>query len=141
MSWAKRSAHNILPLSRNKTDLKSALREWVYNGEMYDLEEPVEECELCNHPDIRYQFKIVNTHNANEMLVGSECINRFEITATDEYGIPLSKDESARKVNRDKRYLIEEAGKKRLIFPGSMEILLWDWLPWLPPIILDNGAR
>jgi hypothetical protein len=40
MSWAKRSAENLLPLSNEKESLKNALREWIYSGEMYDLEEP-----------------------------------------------------------------------------------------------------
>ncbi len=115
MSWAKRSSENILPLSENTNNLRLALCEWSYDGDMYDLEKPIETCELCEHPDIRYQFKIVNTHNFHEMLVGSECINKFQISATDEQGNVLGTKESARKVNRDKRYLVEEARKRRLI--------------------------
>ncbi len=115
MSWAKRSATNIFPLSENKNDLKMALNEWLYEGDMYDLEEPIETCELCGYQDIRYQFKIINKNNSNEMLVGSECINKFQISATDNEGNILDTEESARKVNRDRRYLIEEARKKRLI--------------------------
>jgi len=115
MSWAKRSATNIFPLSENKNDLKMALNEWLYEGDMYDLEEPIETCELCCYQDIRYQFKIINKNNSNEMLVGSECINKFQISATDNEGNILDTEESARKVNRDRRYLIEEARKKRLI--------------------------
>ena len=114
MNWAKRTSANILPLSENKHDLKAALHEWSYDGDMYDLGKPIETCELCDHPDIRYQFKIVNNHNPNVMLVGSECINKFEISATDELGNVLGKVESARKVNKDKRLLIEEARKRRL---------------------------
>lgn len=115
MSWAKRSAANIFPFSENKDDLKLALNEWLYVGDMYDLEKPNETCELCDHPDIRYQFKIKNIHNSNEMLVGSECINKFKISAIDDDGTILSVEESARKVNRDRRHLVEEARKKRLI--------------------------
>jgi len=115
MSWAKRSATNIFLLSENKNDLKMAINEWLYEGDMYDLEEPIEICELCDHPDIRYQFKIINKNNPNEMLVGSECINKFQISATDDEGNILNTEESSRKVNRDRRYLIEEARKKRLI--------------------------
>lgn len=37
MTWAKRSAENLLPLSEEKESLKDALREWIYSGEMYDL--------------------------------------------------------------------------------------------------------
>ena len=86
MNWASRAAENILPLSREKMNLASALAEWLYTGDTYDLEKPIETCELCGHPDLRYQFRIENRHNGNELLVGSECINRFTIRATDSFG-------------------------------------------------------
>jgi hypothetical protein len=115
MSWATRSAANLLPLSVERTQLAPALREWLYTGDMYDLGAPVEACELCEHPEIRYQFKIINRHNGNEMLVGSECINKFSISATDELGNVLNRDDSRRRVNRDRRFLVNEARKRRLI--------------------------
>ena len=115
MNWAKRSAENLLPLSKDKNSFKAALREWLYTGDMYDLEIAEETCELCEHPEIRYQFKIVNRHNGNEMLVGSECINKFEISATDDVGHVLDREDSRRRVNRDRRFLVNEARKKRMI--------------------------
>jgi hypothetical protein len=115
MTWARRSAENLLPLSEEKESLKDALREWIYSGDMYDLEEPRETCELCEHPDIRYQFKITNRLNMNELLVGSECINKFGILAVDDAGIVLDQGQSRRRVQQDRRYLIAEARKKRLI--------------------------
>lgn len=115
MSWAQKSAANLLPLSIEQSRLAIALKEWLYTGDMYDLEEPVETCELCEHPDIRYQFKIINRHNGNEMLVGSECINKFGISATDELGNVLNREESRRRVNRDRRHLVNEARKRRMI--------------------------
>jgi len=115
MSCAKQSAENLLPLSNEKESLKQALREWIYAGEMYDLEEPRETCELCDHPDIRYQFKIRNTLNENELLVGSECINKFGILALDEKRKVLDRQQSRRRVEQDRRYLVAEARKRRLI--------------------------
>lgn len=115
MTWAQKSAANLLPLSVESAQLTVALREWLYTGDMYDLETPIETCELCEHPDIRYQFKIINRHNGNEMLVGSECINKFGISATDELGNILGRDESRRRVNRDRRFLVNEARKRRLV--------------------------
>ena len=106
MSWAERSAANLLPLSEETSNLKAALHEWVYSGEMYDLTEPIETCELCEHPDIRYQFKIVNTLNGSELLVGSECITKFGILAVGESGELLNQAESRRKVQQDRRFLI-----------------------------------
>ncbi|MTI52163.1 MAG: hypothetical protein FH757_11090 [Alcanivorax sp.] len=115
MSWVARSVENILPLSEEASELATALREWAYTGDMYDLETPEETCELCEHPDIRYQFKIVNRHNGNELLVGSECINKFGIAATDELGNILDWEDSRRRVNRDRRFLVNEARKRRMI--------------------------
>lgn len=115
MNWAVRSADNLLPLSEEKHHLNIALREWLYLGDMYDLEAPKETCELCEHPNIRYQFKIVNRSNGNEMLVGSECINKFGISATDELGVILDREGSRRRVNRDRRFLVNEARKRRMI--------------------------
>jgi len=77
MSWASRSAENILPYSNEKRDLALALKEWLYTDDMLDLEAPIEDCQLCDHPDIRYQFSIQNKFNGHELLVGSECINSF----------------------------------------------------------------
>ncbi|WP_339783710.1 hypothetical protein [uncultured Marinobacter sp.] len=115
MNWASRAAENILPLSREKMNLASALAEWLYTGDTYDLEKPIETCELCGHPDLRYQFRIENRHNGNELLVGSECINRFTIRATDSFGRVLDENASRKKVSQDRRLLIEDARKKRLI--------------------------
>jgi len=82
---------------------------------MFDLENPIESCELCKHPNIRYQFNIRNQNNGNELLVGSECINKFNIRATDNDGTVLNLEMSRNKVNRDRRYLVDEARKKRMI--------------------------
>ncbi len=115
MSWASRAAENLLPLSREQESLAQALREWRYTGEFHDLEAPVEDCELCDHPDIRYQFEIRNLHTAEALLIGSECIHRFGIAATDEEGRTLDAAGTRKKVERDRRKLIEEARKRRVI--------------------------
>jgi hypothetical protein len=115
MAWTQKSAANLLPLSVEDSQLADALREWLYTGDMYDIESPTEMCELCEHTAIRYQFKIINRHNGNEMLVGSECINKFGISAADELGNILGYKESRRLVNRDRRYLVNEAKKRHLI--------------------------
>ncbi|WNO08666.1 hypothetical protein [Teredinibacter sp. KSP-S5-2] len=58
MTWASKCSANVFPLSKNNNGLRKALNEWIYDGDMYDLEEPKETCELCNRPNIRYQFKM-----------------------------------------------------------------------------------
>lgn len=115
MSWAERAAANLLPLSKERADLALALREWRYTGDFNDLEAPIETCQLCDHPDIRYQFEIRNLLTGDTLLIGSECINRFGIAATDEEGRTLSREESRKKVSHDRRSLIEEARRKRVI--------------------------
>jgi hypothetical protein len=115
LNWKVRSESNLLPLSIEQSSLYRALLEWLYSGEMYDLGSPHATCELCEHPDLRYQFKIVNKYNGDELLVGSECITRFRITAVDESGIALSRDESRKKVARDRRCLILNSKNKRQI--------------------------
>lgn len=115
MSWASRAAKNLLPLSREKSDLARALDEWRYTGEFHDLEEPRETCQLCDHPDIRYQFEIENEHTSEALLIGSECIHRFGIVAIDEHGQKLDADATRKKVDKDRRKLIEEARKRRVI--------------------------
>ncbi|WP_339872979.1 hypothetical protein [uncultured Brevundimonas sp.] len=115
MSWAQRAARNLLPLSREKSDLAVALREWRYEGGFYDLELPEETCELCDHPDIRYQFEIRNRFIDSRLPISSECINRFGISATGEDGEDLDAAGTRKKVGRDRRTLVEEARKKRVI--------------------------
>lgn len=115
MSWKENSVKNLLPLSLEQASFSVALREWLYTGDTYDLEVPEELCELCEHPEIRYQFKIINRNNGNELLVGSECINKFGIIASDELGNLLNSEASRRRVNRDRRQLISEARSRRQI--------------------------
>lgn len=112
MSWASRAAANLLPLSRDRDDLARALKEWRYTGHFHDLDEPSADCELCDHPEIRYQFEIRNLFTAEALLIGSECINRFGIAATDEEGRALDAAGTRQKVARDRRWLVED-GKKR----------------------------
>ena len=115
MSWAERAAANLLPLSKVKSDLARALHEWRYTGSFNDLEAPVETCQLCDHPDIRYQFEIRNLITGASLLIGSECINRFGISATDDEGNTLDREDSRKKVSHDRRHLVEEGRKRRVI--------------------------
>ena len=115
MSWAQRAARNILPLSQEKSNLAAALKEWRYEGGFHDLEAPDADCELCDHPDIRYQFEIRNRLTDARLQIGSECINRFGIGATGEDGEDLDGAGTRKKVSRDRRTLVQEARKKRVI--------------------------
>jgi hypothetical protein len=113
--WAKRAAENLLPLSEDRDDLPVALKEWVYSGDMDDLEHERSSCGLCEHPDIRFEFEIVNRLNGNSLLVGSECIKKFEIPALDDQGRLLTGVAAKRKVNADRRTLIRKAESRSVI--------------------------
>lgn len=115
MTWTERVGETLAPLGIEQHDVLKMLREWYYTGNAYDLEAPIDDCELCSHPEIRYQFEIVNQYTANELLVGSECIKRFRISALDESGKRLGQYASHQKVNRDRNKLISNARQKRTI--------------------------
>lgn len=120
-NWARRAAANLLPLSREKRSLARALGEWLYTGDMYDYEEPIETCQLCDHPDLRYHFEVANRFTGHRLLVGSECITRFGILAVGEDGAILSAEATARKVKRDRARLVTE-GKKRSVIQSLVQL-------------------
>ncbi len=115
MSWVERVMKSIFPLSVEKENIQKALKEWFYTGETYDLGQPLEDCEICGHSGIRYQFTIQNRNNKNELLIGSECITRFDISAIGENGEILNREGTSKKVRKDRNKLVTEARKKRLI--------------------------
>lgn len=115
MSWLDRVSEVLAPLSIEQADVREMLAEWYYTGNAFDLDEPVENCQLCGHPEIRYQFEIRNEHTEFELLVGSECIKKFRISAVDESGDRLDADESKQKVDRDRNKLITDAKQRRVI--------------------------
>lgn len=104
-----RVRHNIFSVSVERNDLRKALDEWIYEGNMYDIEIAEEVCELCDHSNIRYQFEIINIHNKNKLLIGSECINKFKISVIDKTGNKLSNEEAKKKVNQDRNKLVTDA--------------------------------
>lgn len=116
MNWISHASDNLLPLSKERERLDIALKEWEYRGNTYDLEVPSETCQLCSHPDIRFQFEIVNKNNSNSLLVGSECIKRFDgIAVLDAEGNALTTEEAKQKVNHDRRKLVTDAEVRSLL--------------------------
>lgn len=114
MSWVERASETLLPLSRAVT-LSAALAEWRYTGRFTDLETPQETCQLCGQQDLRYQFEIENAFCGAALMVGSECIKRFNIGGLDEHGQPMDAARTARLVDRDRRHLVDDARKKRVM--------------------------
>lgn len=115
MKWLGRAKANLLPLSTDKNDIRSAFGEWEYHGEMNDAGEAVEVCRLCDHPNIRFQFEILNKNNQNTLPIGSECITKFGVQVFDENGNVLEGVHARKKVVKDRRRLIIDAKVKRMI--------------------------
>ncbi|MEC1782111.1 hypothetical protein [Schinkia azotoformans] len=115
MSWMERVKKNVFPVSNEKYNIRKALEEWIYEGNMFDVEVAEETCELCDQPNIRYQFEIVNSQNDNSLLIGSECITRFKISVIDEAGNKLSYEDAKKKVGKDRSRLVTEAKEKSVL--------------------------
>jgi len=96
--WLERSIANLVPLS--KADIFSnACKEWIFSGEVIDYGEATEQCELCEHDELRYHFLIENGCNSNQLWVGSSCILRFEeIVVLDENERELLDQKERKKV-------------------------------------------
>lgn len=112
--WAERAAAAILPLSRAST-LAAALAEWAYTGRFFDLEATEGTCELCGQEDLRYHFEIENGVTAAALMVGSECIKRFDIGGIDERGHRIDAADTGKLVDRHRRGLVEDARKRRVM--------------------------
>lgn len=115
MTWISRVCDNVFPLSLEKNNIRKALLEWNYEGEMYDSGELEEFCGLCGHQNIRYLFEIVNKHNSNSLLIGSECIIKFEIPVLNDGGSRFGNVDGTKKVHRDRRKLVIESKEKHVV--------------------------
>ena len=62
MTIIETSSTNLFPLSQEQDDFALALQEWEHSGQVRDHLAPVEVCQLCEHPKLRYHFEIVNRH-------------------------------------------------------------------------------
>ncbi len=124
MTWLDTIKSTLFQLSLEGKSLSKALEEWQYQGNMYDTEGFKHTCELCGHPDLRYQFEITNKHNQGSLLVGSECIKKFSgISVLDSDGNKLDVVSARKKVNSDKRSLITDAKKRDVL--NSLIQLSW----------------
>ena len=77
-SYPKRVAENILPLSLAGV-LPEAFREWYFTDNTIDHEQATEDCQLCNHEQLRYHFEIKNRNTNSTLWVGSSCILKFQL--------------------------------------------------------------
>lgn len=93
--WLENSIKNLLPLSRNQTDFKTALTEWEWTGDCEDYEQCIEQCQLCEQDDLRYHYTIENRHTKQQLLIGSSCIEKFDITVRDANGNEITENKAA----------------------------------------------
>lgn len=114
----------IFQLSSEEKDLSKAFKEWVYEGNMHDTGESTHVCELCGQTDLRFQFEIRNIQNQNSLLIGSECIKKFNsISVLDSDGNKLDVVSARKKVDSDRRSLVTDAKKRHVI--NSLVQLSW----------------
>ncbi|RYE24768.1 MAG: hypothetical protein EOP51_06295 [Sphingobacteriales bacterium] len=92
--WLDNSMRNIFPLSAEKNDFKLAIAEWFFTGNIVDHEHAQEYCQLCEKDQLRYHYEITNKLD-NVLLVGSTCIDKFDIKVYDEFGNEISEKKSA----------------------------------------------
>lgn len=97
-TYPQRVRENILPLSVAQS-LPDAFLEWRFTERTIDHEEAIETCELCEQEQLRYHFEIGNQENGNLLLIGSQCILRFNVAVYDN-GIRLSDAGVKRKLNK-----------------------------------------
>lgn len=72
--------NGLSALSYNKrTLIDNATKEWRATTDIIDNPKRDARCQLCNAPKLRYECHIRNIKNNIELLVGSECVNKFKI--------------------------------------------------------------
>ena len=91
-AWLNNARKNLLPLSVEKNDFPTAVKEWSFTGETVDYELAEENCQLCEMEGLRYHYQISNDLK-NTLWVGSSCIERFDILVIDEEGTEVNKGE------------------------------------------------
>ena len=84
--WRNKAQENLLLKSIEKSDHLLAAKEWEFTGKVIDHEVTDRRCELCEGENLRYHFEIKNKGNNNELMVGSTCITKFDITVWDDRG-------------------------------------------------------
>lgn len=107
-SFEEMAQERLVPLSVART-WRKAVPEWVYRGERRDHLVQIETCELCCEHPIRYHFKIINELIGNELWVGSDCIERFQIRVIDPSGEELAPEDAPKLLRADRRRMREDA--------------------------------
>ena len=118
-TYPQRVAGNILPLSIAGT-LPEAFSEWFFTEYTIDHESAEEDCELCNHEELRYHFEIKNRHTEHSLMVGSSCILKFQLQVFDN-GVLLDESGTERKLEALKNKMRLESCINALIKAAAKE--------------------
>lgn len=97
-NYPQRVRDNTLPLSVGAT-LPEAFEEWSFTERTIDHEQPIENCQLCEHEELRYHFEIKNALTNKVLWVGSQCILKLNLSVF-EQGRRLSADDAKKKLDR-----------------------------------------
>lgn len=87
--WREKSKNNLFHNSVEKDNAELAAQEWRFTGYFIDHKRANETCELCETECLRYHYEIINQNNSNKLLVGSSCIERFDIAVFNDKGIQI----------------------------------------------------
>ena len=109
MVYPLKVKENILPLSVSGT-LPEAFSEWYFTDNTIDHEAPIEVCQLCNQEQLRYHFEIKNSYTNYTLMVGSQCILKFQLKVL-ENGRLLNEVETKKKLD----YLIKKMRQESCI--------------------------
>ena len=80
-------------MKATKNEIKSS--EWEHYGTVIDSKDTDknEKCALCGKQGLRFQFEIINKKNESIMVVGSECIKKFDVPIIDDEGNVVEKSD------------------------------------------------
>lgn len=118
MSWIERATANLLQYSTyqgpGQPSFTRLMHEWEMTDGFNDLEDTSGICELCDHPDIRYQYEVRNRYMKIHLWVGSTCILQF-VPLYEDYVEVTDPEDKARLLTRITTRLINEARERRAI--------------------------
>lgn len=97
--YIERVRHNLLPLSVAQ-NLDDAFAEWFFTGHLKDWEDPIMSCEMCEHLQLRYHFRIKNKFTNHTLDVGSKCILKWGVVVRDSDGRILDVAGASQELNR-----------------------------------------
>lgn len=76
-NWAIRIASSLIPLSTNKHDAISMLKEWYWEPSFGVYKNLDFQCQICGHHETIYSFPLKNLTNGNGARCGSRCVTYF----------------------------------------------------------------